>query len=163
MAGPESTTSSLDGPPERWKPALLQIVEEKLSLCRRLDALSKGQRSLIERGDADGLLALLAERQDLLGRLRALQEAMAPYRARWESLMGSLPAEEANAIRQRIDALAQLVRDILQRDDSDRRALDARRSAVMESLKSLGAGKNAVAAYSGAAANSPPIYHDDRG
>lgn len=163
MTGPDTTEPRLDGPPEAWKPALLRLVEEKLSLCRRLDALSKGQRSLIEQGDADGLLALLAERQDVLGRLRALQEALAPYRARWETLMQALPAQEAASIRQRIDALAQLVRDILRRDDEDRRALDARRSEVMASLKSLGAGRSAVAAYSGGGVNRPPIYHDDKG
>lgn len=156
--------AALDGPPEAWKPALASLLEEKTTLCRRLDALSRSQRDLIERGETDALLALLTDRQDLIGRLRALQESLQPFRARWEGLMAALPADEAAAFQRSIERLAEMVRAILDRDDADRAALDERRKEVLSTMTRVGAGRSALAAYSPQRADgSAPVYHDGEG
>jgi len=167
MANPPRSEDSLRSrvdAPDHWRGALTQLIEEKTLLCRRLDALSKGQRDLIDRGDTDALLTLLSERQDLIGRLRAVQEEMTPFRERWDDLMQRIPPAEAQSLKSSIDKLTVMVRDILERDDADRAALDRKRSEVLQTMTRVGVGQNAMAAYAPRNAQSrAPMYHDGEG
>jgi len=150
-----------DGP-DRWRTRLERIIEEQRGLYERLDALSVRQSSLIREENTDALLGVLGERQAVIDRLSALAEEFEPFKRQWRELMAQLDESSRDAFNRRIDALAERVSAIAQRDERDREALDERRSRITGELQGLSKGRGAVAAYS-RGGTAQPRYQDREG
>ncbi len=150
--------------PDRWAPKLDAILEEQRVCVDALDRLSQTQRSLIESGDSDGLLQVLAERQEMLDRFQRATEDFVPYRENWEQLIEHLPARRQRTFNDRVRDLAELIMTIAQRDGEDRTALEKRRNNVADELHSMSRAKSAMAAYSPRrGTKTTPRYQDREG
>ncbi len=148
--------------PALWAPRLARVLDRQRDLYLRLDALSRTQADAIHAEDTDGLLSILAQRQALIDDIAALNEDLAPFVDRWDDLAPRLSPEQRAPLRARFDEVAQLVKEIADRDDADRRVLESRRAVVAAELNSLSSARGAVRAYAGADRGAPSPRYQDR-
>lgn len=145
-----------------WAPRLRRLLAEQEELYGALEQLAESQSSLIQGGDASGLLSVLAERQTILTELQRSNDEMEPFRARWSELMGRLPDDDRAALADRVESIAHRIERISQRDEADREALSARRAEVADRLNDVTRSKSAVNAY-GRPRGAGPRYQDREG
>jgi hypothetical protein len=152
--------SAADSAAAAQLPALL---EEQAGLYTQLHALSSQQGKLVD-GQADALLAVLAQRQGLIDRLLESNRKLEPYRVRWSAVLGALDP----ASRGRIGALVEkigLVRQAIQRqDDEDCRRLSQASGDLARELARVSNSGQAARAYRGAQAHAAASrFADQRG
>ncbi|MEC9373903.1 MAG: hypothetical protein VYC34_08665 [Planctomycetota bacterium] len=141
--------------PARWAPRLERLIERQESLIARLDELGSQQRSLIEQGDAEPLLTLLARRQSLTEQITRCAEEFEPFRLEWDVFMSKLSDEQREVVCDRVISLGERIRQVAMRDDEDRQALERQRASVGDQLAGLSRGRGAVAAYSRESGGGP--------
>lgn len=141
---------------------LVALVERQGSLYETLDALSIRQTELVEMGDADGVLAVLRERQQVLDELVAVSEEIRPFRERWADTVGVLEQADRELVAARVAATERLAERINERDRLDRDRLVAQRDQTATELAGVGRSRQAVAAY-GAAWKPGPTFQDREG
>lgn len=159
---------AVHGNPDIWAPRLARVLDRQREVYERLELLSLSQAQLIHEDQTDELLAVLGQRQSLIEQLTALNDELAPFTERWSELASRLSEQHREDLRQRFDEVGRLVESITRRDESDRRALEVRRSSVGSELQSLTRSRGAVAAYSRAqtpaGGEAPgPRFQDRRG
>lgn len=147
--------------PGAWYGQLTSLLEEQRSLCASLAELSRVQGDLVDSGDTDGLLRVLAERQVLVDRVSTINVAMDPFRQVRAEAMERLSVSDRVALQGRIGAIAELVDQIRTRDEADRAALEQRRGAIVEELTGVSRSRGALAAY-GARAGGGGARMQDR-
>ncbi|RMH25817.1 MAG: hypothetical protein D6693_08290 [Planctomycetota bacterium] len=140
---------SRDPAPSVWAPRLRRILDAQAALYETLDRLSASQRALIDSEDTEGLLRLLADRQETLARLERSNEHLAPFRERWADLMGRLDEADRRGFEARIDGLAERIAGIARRDEQDQEALSQRRGAATAQIAQIARTRGALSAYGG--------------
>jgi hypothetical protein len=136
-----------------------RALTRQLDLYRRLDVLSQRQGRLIEDDDTDGLLAVLGERQVVVDEISGIGAELEPIRHRWEAFLQELPGPTREQLRSLVDALAEVAGVVAGRDESDRKRLELRRTAVGRELASVARGRSAVVAYGGTV-GTVPFFQD---
>lgn len=136
--------SELETPPS--PDMLVKLLERQQALVEQLGGLSERQASLIEAGESDALVSLLAQRQKIMDQFIASQDSLT-------SLSDACRRDGAVAdgTRNRIGALiadiSERLGDIMSRDEQDRRQLESNRHQVGESLAGVTTAKAARHAY----------------
>lgn len=143
---------------------MVSLLEEHRRLYERLDGLSERQHGLIEGGDADGLMSLLAERQDVIDLLDHAQRRLEPARRDWERLSPEMPEDDRDHVRLLLGTVTSLAARITARDEDDRRRMESRRDAIADEMMSLTRSRRAFAAYGGASGgpDGPAARFQDR-
>lgn len=154
-----------DGPAPRadadqWAPRLGRILERQRELYERLDSLSREQSGHIERGDTDGLLGLLGQRQTVIDEISRLNDEVAPFAKDWEALSAGLSEGQRADLRRKFDVVAGLVQAITSRDDADRRLLEERRGRMGDELSAMSKARSAMNAYTRGGGRVSPRYED---
>lgn len=124
------------------------------ALLARLDALGQRQAALIDHDDPAPLLALLAERDEVLRELAPVAERVAAQRESWPAG----PTPEASHLRRLLAQCADLAAAIAARDRAHAEHLSRRRDAYAAELARLDTGRDAAAAY--APASTAPTFQD---
>jgi len=126
---------------------VLRLLEEQAELYEQLASLAGRQRTLITTENAEPLLELLAERQQLTSRIARLADRLKPVREQWPAYRDRL----APAQQQRADHLLLSVQQRLDRvmasDEQDAKLLMARKEAAAGVLRGTHASRAALAAY----------------
>lgn len=141
---------------ERVMPAL----ERQAALYDQLAGFGPRQDELIASGEGDGLLRLMAERQDVVDKLVEVHQGLEDVRGHWGAFVEALPAQDRSELGQRLDALKALAARVHEQDSRTRQHLDGVRDRMQTSMKDLGRGKGALRAYGGPATRAPA--HQDR-
>jgi len=150
--------------PEVWAPRLERVLGRQVGLYEELDRLGGQQSELVQAGDADRLIGLLARRQELIDQVTELNRELEPFTSQWETLVERLPSRHREQIQAQIARLGELVETITRRDKADHEALETRRAALASDMNSLGRSRAAVAAYGAKAPKAPsPRYQDTEG
>lgn len=134
---------------------LVALVREQIGLYERLEEMSLRQHELVEREDTDALLAVLSERQRLIEDISAVASRMTPFRAGWDDHVGALAEGDRRSLREGLDSLASMMSRIADRDESDRRTMEARRQRVQDQIAGVKRGGSAVKSYAQAPARGP--------
>ena len=142
---------------------LTRVLDRQLELFASLDTLSRQQSQCVVNGDTDSLLAILARRDVIIHAIVSLSERIAPINAAWPDLAAVVPEQQRAELRRRIDAIDAAVRDIAQRDDADRSALEQARGTIADELVSIGRVRGAVNAYAPAPSFPSPRFQDRTG
>lgn len=126
---------------------VLRLLEEQAKLYEQLASLAGRQRTLITTDNAEPLLGLLAERQQLTVRIARLAEQFKPVREQWQTYRASLaPAQQQRAdelllsVQRRLDL-------VMASDEQDAKLLMARKEATAGALQGTQARRTALAAY----------------
>ncbi len=149
--------------PARWSPRLQRLLEEQKTLLIELKKLSAQQTDLVKCADAERLLDVLGQRQDLIEKINARAEEFAPFKSRWAELMAMVAETERNGFQRLVDEIAELVRVVTDRDSEDRKELERQRARVSDQLETVSRGRGAVVAYGQQRPAETPRYQDRQG
>ena len=125
----------------------LALLTEQRDLCRRLSGFAETQRSLITGDEPERLLTLLADRQQLLDRLSVVGTRLRPLQQNWREVRAGLSSSQAQAADALIAEVNQLLAGILHADETDAQLLSAKKNATAQSMREVGRGRQAGAAY----------------
>ena len=134
---------------EGWRDTLDGVLMRHLELYGELDAMCDRQRGLIEAGDTDRLVGLLAERSRVVEAIAEAVERFAPFGLVWDEVESALGETERRGVRRRLDAVASLARSVAERDTRDSETITAKRNELADRLAGLDKSKAAVSAYAG--------------
>lgn len=141
---------------ERVVPAL----ERQAALYDRLAGFGPMQDELIEKGEGDALLRLMAQRQEVVDELVEVHQGLEDVRENWQLFVDALDDGERNELGDRLKEVKKLAGRVHEQDSRTRASLDGARDRVQASMSDLGRGKGAVRAYAGGATRVP--MHQDR-
>ncbi|MBL8746767.1 MAG: flagellar export chaperone FlgN [Phycisphaerae bacterium] len=162
-----SRTPTADQPhpdPEVWAPRLARILDLQITLYEQLAALAAEQSQFIDAEETDGLLDILGRREQLIEQIALTNQEVAPFVQSWERLAPTLPSRHRIVLRQRFDSVAAIVDQIAQRDEADRKRLEARRTRIGQEIEGLSNVRGAINAYTRPAVpGGGPIFQDSRG
>ena len=138
-----------------------RLLDGQLGLCRQLDELSLRQSALIDEGEYEELLELLAQREDVIASLTKGQEKLDPVRTKWDGFLSSLTEELQARIRQQADELSTITARIAKRDQADQRKLKLNRDETTRQLNAVSRSRGALSAYTRRGDNVP-TFQDQR-
>jgi hypothetical protein len=142
------SASSVHASPQDFDiPRLLLLLQRQRDLYTQLRGLSADQSDHVQRGSAEALLGILAQRQRLIDELAAINEELGPYRQSWGRVWQQVPQAQQPQVNALLAELDGLLKGIIDQDERDRRQLQAAKQQVGHELKKMSAGNNAVGAY----------------
>lgn len=144
---------------------LIGLLDQQQRIYQHLQQLSARQSQLIREADAEALLVVLSQRQELIDQLVDIGAQVEPFRQQWPTFWSALDEQEQAQLRERIDAVRGLLEAVIEQDEADRIALAAERDAVASNMKHVRQGAAAGRAY-GAAGQShthSPRFTDREG
>jgi hypothetical protein len=158
-------TPRADGPSATDETALvLDMLRDQRDQYESLQGLAKQQSGLIENGSAEQLLAVLAQRQQLVTRLQAAARRLDPYRPRLQDLADAAEPDQRQQLRDLVAQVQQLLGDIMAQDDVDRQKLQAARETVGAASRRTAAAGVALGAYGKSPVpRGTPRFTDARG
>ena len=127
--------------------ALAASLETLARHYRALARLSQRQRRLIEISDTAGLMRVLAAREAVLERLRAIQPGVERAVAALRPASGAMPPQVRERIRSLLDEIGQTLGRVIKADAEDSQRLVIRRSVVAERLDEQRQAEQAARAY----------------
>jgi hypothetical protein len=149
--------------PARDVPGVLALLQRQRDLYQQLHALAQRQGPLVDAGEPELLLPLLAQRQRYVDELGRSSAALQPHRARWDEVLAGL----APAARQQVGKLTQEIarlRDaVMAQDHRDCKLLDAARGQVGREVAQIAQAGRALGAYRTPTAGRPPRFTDRQG
>jgi hypothetical protein len=147
-----------DANPDGWLATLHAMVEAQRAVLGQLDALSLRQGALIDAGEGEALLVLLAEREAFVNDAVARAAAIDEHRASAPSLSGAV----AHEVGVMLDGLAALARQVAERDAADARRLRDVQDRIAAEVAGSVKARSALSSY--APANEPaPRFQDTQG
>ena len=151
---------------------LVDLLTQQRDLYIQLGQLSGQQRQIIDAGQTEELLAVLAERQGIVANLTRLNQQIAPLRERLSAISDAAPEATRRALRQLVDQVQQMLQAIIEDDEADRRTLEESKARVGRELTKVKTAPAAINSYKSnayrpAAAGLPlrgaPRFTDARG
>ena len=130
---------------------LIRVLTEQQELVDRLDQLAGRQAALIQSGECDALLDLLAQRQRIMDRFLAGQDGATELNrkvrdaANWDK--GNIDAATRRRISSLIDDISSSLGRIVGRDEEDKALLRTNRDRTGEELTGLRTARQAQRAY----------------
>lgn len=162
MSAPFSVISPLPNAPS-WPQTLIDMLERQHALIDGLDGLADQQQSLIADGRADALLELLGRRQGVIDEFTSTQGPLSELTRDIDARLHAANPDQRARIRSLIDTIGARLAAVMARDERDQAALSSSRIEVQRELASLGAARQARAAYVGLTPSASPRYADRRG
>ncbi|MBL8963621.1 MAG: flagellar export chaperone FlgN [Phycisphaeraceae bacterium] len=147
-------------PPAIGFPAVERLLEAQRVLYVELDALSRRQADLIESEATDELLGVLGKRQEVLDRIQAVNDAIAPVRANWRGFLETIAQDQRARLGSKVDAITSLIEAITSRDNADRRMMIEGRDRLATELAGVDKARAAAGAYGVRSAGGRPVYQD---
>ena len=132
---------------ERREQRVDELLGTLVELLGQIDALSQRQGGLIEEGDTDRLLGLLAERGRAIGELETATRAFEPYRENWAETVAGVEPSRVRVWEERLDAMTRTGRAIGERDAASCASLEEARGEILGKLGGVGTKRRAVGAY----------------
>ncbi|MBI1369502.1 MAG: hypothetical protein GC162_12720 [Planctomycetes bacterium] len=147
-----------------WALELISLLEQQQRIYEQLTDLSRKQTQLVSTGDAEPLLTVLGQRQQLIDQLTRLNSRVEPYKQDWPALWAQLDRMTQARVQQLISTVQSLLDAIVEQDEKDRAALSAQRMQIVGDIQQVRRGSAVNRAY-GAPAVRPEMnrYTDYKG
>lgn len=158
-------------PGDDWLPQVVELLDRQRSLFRELDELSRQQSRLVEAGQAEPLLVVLAQKQRVIEDVEDVNRGLSVFTSDWGARVAALPERSRVLLRTRTDELETLAKAVHARDEHDRSALEAQSRVVSNELATMARTRGAAAAYGamggnaggGMGGSTGPRFQDRRG
>lgn len=148
------TTQTL--PPSAGEAAeLIDLLTRQRGLYSELSALASQQADLIAQGQTEQLLSVLSKRQGLVEELGRINDQIGPYRGRIPEIAQALPEARRDELRGLVEQVQSLLKQIIERDEQDRRDLEAAKQQVGTQISQAVRGGAALNAYKQRPASTP--------
>ncbi len=126
---------------------LLSLLGQQRDLYAQLAGLAGGQRALIAGDRPEQLLAVLSERQRLIGRIEQVARRLGPYKADWAGVRAALDERQGPQAEQLLAEADGLLAAVLEKDEADARLLARRKEATARAAGAARAAQQVGAAY----------------
>lgn len=126
---------------------LVDVFGTRHECCRALLQLSRRQRDLIAADDYTQLLAVLGQKQRLLGRLDELNRQHPDLRQQWRARRDSLPAAERQRCEHLLAEMEQMLAALTEEERESTDLLAARRDETQRQLHEIACGTEVHQAY----------------
>lgn len=145
--------------------AMLGLLAEQRDLYRQLKILSDQQARCIREGSTEQLLSVLSERQAVIDALSRSNARLAPYRDRWGDLTSSAAADQRRQVREALDEIERVLREVVEQDERDRVELKGVQQQIGAQLSQVNQAGRAIKAYGPNHKNNTriPTFTDRRG
>lgn len=130
---------------------LLSLLDRQRQLYRTLQGLAETQADLVSTGNPDGLLGVLARRQSLLEDVKKTNDALLPFRQRWDAICQMLDEPQRTQAAEAINEINERLQTIMRRDQKDSEMLQLRCRRIGQELQTSRMGRAAMRAYDGTA------------
>jgi len=130
--------------------AILETLKEEAAVCAELTSLRDEQRRLIDAGEAERLLEVLARKQRAIARIGRLEETLKPVKAGWDERRLAFPAGQRIAIGDAFREVRGLLETLIRKETEDAEALAARRTQAAEELGTFDRKRRLETVYRGA-------------
>jgi len=127
---------------------LTGLLSRQLKLFEHLGELSEQQTQYVDEGQSQDLLALLAQRQQLIDQLEKINGDLQPFRSQWDILWQRLDPSQRRTVGPLVQQAQQLLGQIMDSDDHDRDQLQEARGQISSQLgqvNQIGAARRAYA------------------
>ncbi len=162
VVGAGQTTAELPQEHLAWGGRVVELLGTQRDLYIELDRLSQAQAGLVSAEDADGLLGVLGEREQVMERVLEVNAALEPFRRRWGDVVEQLDDPARDSVNAIVAELETLTKSIAERDEADRRAMESRRAEIAGELGTVNRKQAAMRAY-GSPSSAGPRYEDRQG
>lgn len=139
---------------------ILDTLNEEARLCDQLAALREEQRQLIDAGDPEKLLDVLASKQKAITRIGELEEHLKPVKADWPEQRRRFPAGRRVAIGEAFRKVRGLLQDLIAKETEDAEALAVQRDRVAHEMQTFDRKRQIETVYRGPAAKPESRYID---
>jgi hypothetical protein len=126
---------------------VLESLKEEAELCTLLAGLREEQRRLIDAGEAEQLLDVLARKQRAINRIGQIEERLRPVKSDWERRRRDYPAAGRVAIGEAFREVRSLLEDLIAKETDDAAALAARKDAAEREIQSFDSKRRIETAY----------------
>ena len=150
-------------PQPQWAQRLLSLLQEQRAVYQHLREFSQKQSELVQQGDADRLLQLLAQRQQLIDQLAALNTQLEPFKKDWPRLWSELDEPARRSVDRLVQEVQGVLDGILQQDDQDRQVLARQRENMSTNMQQLNHGAKVNRAYGSSNNHDNNRYTDSTG
>jgi len=120
----------------------LKLYEELLELVKRQDAF-------IASGDTTSLMPILASKQEIIGKVTAIEEELKPFKAEWTAMASELGPQKREQISNLIDQVKAVLGEIVEREKASQQAVDTAKKDVLDRMTKLKDLGRAAKAYGG--------------
>jgi len=139
----------------------LKALRAERDIYARVLELTRRQRTLAESGNAEQLLAVLAEKGKLAEEAAQVSEASRELKSRWSELAPTLGGGHAAEGQRLLDEVVDVLKQVLAEEDACQQAIGQRREGTMEELLRLQKGRRIARAY-GQKPAQDPRFKDER-
>ena len=141
---------------------LAELLDRQARLYDQLQRLSDTQSRLVADANAEPLLEVLSQRQQLIDQLVAVSEQVEPYKQDWAEIWGALDHAAREHLRGLIERVRGRLDEIIEQDELDRKALSEHRQAAGQEVQQMRHGAVVNRAY-GRSMPAEPRYTDRQG
>ncbi|MGV6814881.1 MAG: hypothetical protein ACWA5W_07740 [Phycisphaerales bacterium] len=138
------------------------LIEQADSLMGQLKSLSKEQALVIESGDVAQIIEMVSLREPIVQGLVLVGEEIGAFIENTEAMAQLSAAQRREALSQ-IAAIEGSMKEVRQQDERDQAAMEKVRDAMADQMSMMGAGQNALRAYSSRPSAPNPILQDRQG
>ncbi len=135
---------------------ILEILKHRRTHCHGLLELARRQKQVIDASDYSQLMALLAQKQRLLGRLDEINRRHPDLGRRWEQLRGQGSSPSRSDCEAVISETESILAEILQTEKEGTERLGRRRDDARRQLESIAHGVHVNETYRD---NVAPLNH----
>jgi hypothetical protein len=135
--------------------SVLEALEEQVGCYRRLARLVELQHEHVRQSRTEELLAVLAQRQQVLDQVVGLEQNLQPAKGRWTEYLDGLPTDQRDRGRGLLAESRQLLEQITTADRNDALVLQQRKLNVGKQLRQAAAARGAGRQYAALAGSRP--------
>lgn len=141
---------------------LSTLVDEAQSMMDQLCTLSAGQSEAIQSGDIARVVEIVVGREPVVQNIVRVGEEIGAFIAD-PAMISTISDEDRASALKRISSIEHAMKRLRERDAQDQRLMEMARDGLADQLAEMGAGQNALRAYSKRSGTPNPILQDRQG
>lgn len=139
---------------------LLEYFGQEQACYTSLLDLSRRQRDVIEGGDVDSLLSLLARKQQVLLDVSRIEEKLQPYKRTWKQVRESIGASGRQKLDLALSTVEELLAELIALERESEQVLAQKRDETERELAATVRGRAVNQAYREPAMDRPATLLD---
>lgn len=126
---------------------LVSLLESELEAYQLLLSLSVGQAAAFTDAGARGLMKVIAKKQEVITRIRMIDEELLPYTSNWDATRRVLPGPIRRVVSNIATAVADLIGQIIESEHAIEGLVAAARDRAGRTARTVAGGLKAARAY----------------
>jgi hypothetical protein len=139
---------------------VISALRQQVDCYRRLVKLAELQHVHVQQSQTEQLLAVLADRQELLDQLNLFERTVAPERKRWPAFLGELAPAARGTAEALLAETRRLLEEITTADRNDAMALQQQKLNLGRQINQASAARQVNRSYAASAYGARPARVD---